>query len=81
MNGDEQVGLDAPRARDALAWRAALLALENDWIAPALASVANGRCRRLRLVAGGDGDTLELALARRDLWRFWRRPLPLGALA
>ncbi len=69
------------RARDALAWRTALLALENDWIAPALASVANGHCTRLQIVAGGDGDTLLLALARPDLWRFWRRPLPLGALA
>ncbi len=68
---------------DALAWRLALLSLEEDWLAPAIAALKRGRCSTLRLVASDAGDTeraVILSLARDDLWRFWQRPLSLVTL-
>ncbi|MEW6165441.1 MAG: hypothetical protein AB1642_10305 [Pseudomonadota bacterium] len=72
------------RARDALAWRAALLALERDWLAPAVAALRRGECDALRIVGGAVHEAPRaalFALARGDLWRFWRRPAHLEALA
>lgn len=66
---------------DAMAWRASLAALEQDWLAPALAAVQNGALRRLTLVASGHDRAIEASVGRRDLWRFWRKPLALADLA
>lgn len=71
-------------ALDALAWREALQAFERDWLAPAVATLGAGCCRELRLVGArinGAPAAARLCLARRDTWRFWRRPAPLTALA
>ncbi len=66
---------------DALAWRAALTALEEDWLAPALAAVRGGALRRLTLVACGHERAVEASIGRRDLWRFWRKDVALADLA
>jgi len=72
------------RTLNALTWRLALLALERDWLAPALAALKKGHCSALRIVATdatGAGRTEIFSLVRGNLWRFWKRPLPLAALA
>lgn len=69
---------------DALAWREALLEFESDWLQPALAALRRGECAGLTLVAGAVGhDVLPLAfsITRGSLYRFWRRPRSLAALA
>lgn len=66
------------RTLDALAWRAALLALERDWLAPALTDGAT-----LRLVGSRFGPVpaqVAFEFRRSDRLRFWRRPRPLTAL-
>lgn len=70
------------RQRDAQAWRQALVDLERDWIAPALAALRRGGIGGLHLVASDAGErrTLGISLSRGALWRFWRRPRPLAAL-
>lgn len=67
-------------AFEAMAWREALAQLERDWLAPALAALRSGALRRLTLVAEGNGQTLEVAIGRCDLRRFWRQPLALAEL-
>lgn len=71
--------LAAPaRTLDALAWREALLALERDWLAPALADRAT-----LRLVGSRIGTTpaqVAFEYQRGDRLRFWRKPRPLTEL-
>lgn len=72
------------RALDALAWRNALLALEEHWLAPVLATLRAGRLRELRLIGtrlGSADGALSFTLRRGDLLRFWRRPRPLKDLA
>lgn len=69
---------------DALAWREALLAFERDWLMPVTLALQSGACTHARLVATDRHDAeagLDLSLTRRQLWRFWRRPAPLTALA
>jgi hypothetical protein len=66
---------------DATAWRAALTALEAEWLVPALAALRSGACRQLTLIADGDGGTFEITTTRHDLWRFWRTPLALAELS
>lgn len=72
------------RTRDALAWRAALMALEHDWIAPAVAALRKNECHALRVIGvsvHGSPRTVLYSLVRGNLWRFWQRPAPLDALA
>jgi hypothetical protein len=46
--------------------------LARDWLTPAVEALRRGRLARLRLdFADGQGFVLE----RRQLWRFWRRPI------
>lgn len=71
--------LAAPaRLGDALAWRDALVRLEADWLAPALATLRAGRLDRLRLLAPGEHGSVELHIGRGDLWKLWRKPRPLA---
>ena len=80
---DERLAPPA-RAQDVLRWRAALLALERDWIAPAVAALKEGSCTELSLVGTrlhGAPAAVEFNLRRGDRWRFWQRPRPLTALA
>lgn len=75
-------GLLAPtRMHDALTWRDTLTELEQRWIAPAIAAMKSGQMKQIDLIAFGDEDSLTLTLQRHDLWKFWRRPAPLDALA
>jgi hypothetical protein len=74
--------LAAPaRNLDALAWREALASVEQDWFAPAVEALMNGRCRSLHLAAFGADASLDLRVSRIDLLKFWRRPQPLSRLA
>lgn len=75
-------GLDHPaRSADTHTWRERLLALENDWLAPALAALRRGQIAELRLLAPGDTLSFEIRLRRADDWKFWRRPAPLTTIA
>ena len=80
---DSLLLLDALQAaaqyRDAWGWRDALLRLERDWFAPLLQALRQGRIDSLTLRAHGPKG-LELNIRRNDLWKFWKRPLPLSAL-
>ncbi|HNA05267.1 MAG TPA: hypothetical protein PLV48_15395, partial [Rhodocyclaceae bacterium] len=55
------------------AWRAGLMEVEADWLAPALHALKSGALSRLRLVLTGDHACLDLACARPAWWRFWRQ--------
>ena len=74
------------RTFDALGWREALLALERDWLAPALASLKKRECRELRVIGtsiagiAGPQRATAFSLTWNELWRLWRRPRPLTAL-
>lgn len=65
---------------DEPAWQAAVTALERDWFAPLLAGLKSKQIRQLTLVAPGDKHSLRLDISAGDLWRFWRKPLPLASL-
>lgn len=72
------------QAYNALTWRLALLTFERDWLAPAIAALKKGECKALRLVGTGVHGmpkSVVFSLVRGNLWRFWRRPLALTALA
>lgn len=74
----------AAQAYNAMTWRLGLLTLERDWLAPAIAALKKGDCDALRLVGTGVHGApkcVVFSLVRGNLWRFWRRPLPLTALA
>jgi hypothetical protein len=71
------------RTLEALAWREALLALERDWLTPAVAALKRGECTGLRLIGtrfGHSPASVAYELKRSDLLRFWRKPLPLTEL-
>lgn len=75
--------LAAPaRELDALAWRTALLSIEQDWLEPALAALKRGACSSLELIGtpANDSTAVAWALKRSDLLRFWRKPRPLSSL-
>jgi hypothetical protein len=66
---------------DALVWREALARLEADWIAPAIAAATRGAVPpRLTFIATGESRAGQVDVSRGDLWRFWRKPLPLAEL-
>ncbi|WP_028535095.1 hypothetical protein [Paludibacterium yongneupense] len=77
------VELDRLRAaahyRDAWGWREALQALEEDWFRPLLDAISSGRIEQLDLCSYGRAG-FDARVTRRDLWKFWRRPLALPAL-
>jgi hypothetical protein len=53
----------------------ALHRLERDWLEPLVSALRGGRLERAGLTTVHDGELLSLHLSRRDLWKFWRRPL------
>ncbi len=83
-HGDVLVTIDAllkpTQEFDAYQWRAALLQLEQDWLAPALRGLRDGHLQRLTLIALGDEARFELTVTRNDRFRFWRNPLALAEL-
>lgn len=58
------------RLADVEAWRAGVARLEDDWMAPLLAALAEGVIRGVRLCPG---DGVDYLLRRRSLGRWWRR--------
>ncbi len=83
LDGDCLLMLDALQAaaqyRDAWGWREALQRLEQDWFAPLQGAVRQGKISELTLIATGPAG-FELTLKPADLWKFWKRALPLAAL-
>ncbi|RTL48789.1 MAG: hypothetical protein EKK46_15430 [Rhodocyclaceae bacterium] len=72
------------RFRDAMGWREGLKALEQQWFAPALAALGQGRLQSLHLVGFGVDDhrptCLTASTTRGDNWKFWLGPRPLTEL-
>jgi len=66
---------------DAAAWREAVSQSESDWLKPLQAALQGGRIERLRITALGEEACLDVHLKRSDLFKFWRRPVPLHELA
>lgn len=60
------------RAGDYAAWPTALAALEHDWFAPALAALKAGRLSGVRVCLPSERFTLDCAVTRSDLRKFWR---------
>lgn len=67
----------AALTQNAAAWRAGLMEVEADWLAPALRALKSGALSRLRLLLTGDHATLDVACARPAWWRFWRQGMLL----
>jgi len=59
--------------QDWYAWREALSALERDWLAPALAALAQGTLDAVTLTLCGETSFATLDTTRADLRKFWRR--------
>ncbi len=64
-----------------VAHHSALMALEQRWFAPLYAELRRGRLRRLQLVAPTGYARLNQQTTSADLYKFWRRPQTLAALA
>lgn len=62
---------------DGEAWTQAAEALDARWIAPALQALKRGELQSLTVTLTGDDGALACTTERRDLLKFWRRPLPL----
>ncbi len=69
------------RSGDALAWCEQLARFETDWLAPARDALQSGRLDVLHLLAPGELGSAELRVRRHDLWKIWRKPGTLTALA
>lgn len=66
---------------DGAAWTQAVEALDTVWIAPALRALRRGDVQSVTVTLSGDDGVLACTTERRDLWKFWRRPRPLGPTA
>jgi len=63
----------AALTQNAAAWRAAMMEIEADWLAPALRAFRSGTLSRLRLLLPGDRACVGVACVRPAWWRFWRQ--------
>ncbi|POZ60424.1 hypothetical protein [Chromobacterium alticapitis] len=85
LDGGEDclLALDAMQAaaqyRDAWGWREGLERMERDWFAPLLLALRRGQLQQLTLIASGPAG-FELTVKPADLWKFWKRALPVAAL-
>lgn len=61
-------------------WQAALLDLERDWFAPAVAALKAGTLSTLTLTMPDERGGRQITLKRRHLWCFWRKPQTLETL-
>ena len=59
----------------------AINALEQHWFAPLYAELGKGKFTQLRIESSTAYGTLHWTSRRADLWKLWRRPQPLRALA
>jgi hypothetical protein len=65
---------------DTMSWRESLVGLEENWLASSLSAIGDGVLRRLTLVMSGHDRAVQITVERRDLWRFWRKPIKLADL-
>ena len=63
---------------DAYGWRESLKELEQNWFAPLLAGLKQGRLDQLAITAIGEHGTRNFTVSRGDLWKFWRASRPLS---
>lgn len=77
---DFRAAENAAARGDGEAWRGALADLDDAWLAPALRQLGAGRLARVSVVGLGARAGIEAGLGRGALRRFWRRPVPLGAV-
>jgi len=73
--------LQPARNLDLDAWRKQLSHIEAQWFTPVLAALKSRHITELRISAPGDRSTLEARLGAIDLWKLWRRPMPLDRVA
>ncbi|MCV4753938.1 hypothetical protein OFC37_31225, partial [Escherichia coli] len=64
---------------DAEGWLQAVQTLERDWIVPALQALKRGDVQSVTVTLSGDEGVLACTTERRDLWKFWRRAVPLAS--
>lgn len=63
---------------DVSAWRAAIEALEQGWLAPLVDALNDQRIGMMTLCIAGGRQLLRAEATRQDLKRFWRRSKPLA---
>ena len=68
------------RQRDALQWLSTLQTLEQNWFAPLMQALQDGRLKQLVLHGHGEGQALTLRVSGRNKLNFWRKPAPLTVL-
>ena len=62
---------------DAYGWRESLKKLEQDWFAPVLAALKQGKLEQLTLTVVSEQGDKSFTVTRDDLWKFWRAAKPL----
>lgn len=67
-------------SRDAIEWRHRLEGFDADWIAPALAALADGSVTRIDLHGFGEDAGIAVTMKRRDRHAFWRKPRRVESL-
>lgn len=63
---------------DAYGWRESLKGLEQNWFAPLLAGLKQGRINQLTVTTIGEHGASNFTVNRGDLWKFWRASRPLS---
>ena len=66
---------------DSDAWRARIVQLDAQWLAPLLTALREGRIALITLVALGKESSGRFVASRPDLLKLWRRPQSLSAYA
>ena len=66
---------------DAYGWRESLKKLEQDWFAPLLAALKQGKLEQLTLTVISERGDKNFTMTRDDLWKFWRAVKPLATYA
>ena len=72
--------LHAVQYEDPEAWQQGVRELEAKWFAPLTSAIRAGRIE-LQLCSSTIYGLVDWQVDRRDLWRFWQRPLTIGAVA
>lgn len=63
---------------DAYGWRESLKKLEQDWFAPVLAALKQGKLEQLTITVVSEHGDKSFTVTRDDLWKFWRTAKPLA---
>ena len=54
--------------------------LEQDWMAPALAAMTNGKLKRIALHGFGEDEAMSISMSSLDRYKFWRKSRRLESL-